>query len=314
MPNTLPYNDYGIAMRKRMGGRVQKLAIDAALGCPNRDGTVGSGGCTFCLNEAFSPSYCRHANSITEQLNQALDFHLHRGRSADYYLAYFQSGTNTHATTDRLQRLYNEALSHPKISGIVIGTRPDCIDSEKLELISDISHKHYVAVEYGIESVYDATLQAVNRRHDFSTTKRAIADTKSLGIDVGGHLIIGLPNESREQIINSITPLNELGLDFIKFHQLQIYHSTPMAKQWLEHPEDFLFANGFNKEQYIELIIDIIRRLHPDTAIERFASQAPRNLILHSPLGGVRIDTLRNDIVGCMQATAAKQGDLYLEK
>lgn len=301
-------------MRQRLGGRVQKLAIGAGLGCPNRDGTIANGGCTFCLGEAFSPSYCRQTSSITQQIDRALEFHSARRRNANVYLAYFQSGSNTYAAIEHLNKLYLEALSHPAISGIIVGTRPDCINSDILQLLGDISQRYYVAVEYGIESVYDVTLSHVNRGHDFATAKAAITATKALNIDVGAHFILGLPNESREAIIEGIHHINALDIDFIKFHQLQIYTSTPMAKEWEEHPERFMFTKGFDAEAYTSLIIDIIRRLKPTIAIERIASEAPRHLIAHSPLGGVRPDKLRDMLIKRMGDKGFCQGDLLIRE
>lgn len=309
MSTMLPFNDYGNAMRQRLGGRVQKLAIDAALSCPNRDGTIAHGGCTFCLNEAFSPAYCRTAHTITEQIDQGIAFHASRGRSAEYYIAYFQSGTNTHASIDTLRKIYYEAVNHPKISGIIIGTRPDCISSEILDLLADIATHKYVAVEYGIESTLDSTLHHVNRGHTFADAEHAVELTRQRNIDVGAHFILGLPGESREHLVRQTKAINTLGLNFIKFHQLQIYRSTAMASEWLLHPERFAL-NNITAEEYVELVVEIIRRLDPAIAIERFASQAPRNLLLHSPLGGVRIDTLRTMIISKMSATNATQGDL----
>lgn len=307
----LPYNDYGSAMRRKLGGRVQKLAIDAGLSCPNRDGTIGFGGCTFCLGEAFSPAYCREATSITEQIERALRFHSARDRRADAYLAYFQSNTNTHADTAYLERLYNEALSHPAISGIIIGTRPDCITSEILQLLVHIAQSKYVAVEYGIESVYDTTLNHVNRGHNFAQAVDAVTQTKAAGIDVGAHFILGLPNETTNDILAGLHHINALGIDFIKFHQLQIYRNTAMEREWREHPERFLFGTQSSTEEYADLLIEIIRRLDPRIAIERLASQAPRNLIAHSPLKGIRPHELRDMVVNRMLTENLRQGDLY---
>ena len=307
----LPYNDYGSAMRRKLGGRVQKLAIDAGLSCPNRDGTIGFGGCTFCLGEAFSPAYCRETTSITEQIERALRFHSARDRRADAYLAYFQSNTNTHADTAHLERLYNEALSYPAISGIIIGTRPDCITSEILQLLAHIAQSKYVAVEYGIESVYDTTLTHVNRGHNFAQAEDAVTQTKAAGIDVGAHFILGLPNETTNDILAGIHHINALGIDFIKFHQLQIYRNTAMEREWREHPERFLFGTQSSTEEYANLLVEIIRRLNPRIAIERLASQAPRNLILHSPLKGIRPHELRDMVVNRMLAENLRQGDLY---
>ena len=307
----LPYNDYGSAMRRKLGGRVQKLAIDAGLSCPNRDGTIGFGGCTFCLGEAFSPAYCRETTSITEQIERALRFHSARDRRADAYLAYFQSNTNTHADVLHLERLYNEALSHPAISGIIIGTRPDCITSEILQLLAHIAQTKYVAVEYGIESVYATTLTHVNRGHTFAQAVDAVTQPKAAGIDVGAHFILGLPNETTNDILAGIHHINALGIDFIKFHQLQIYRNTAMEREWREHPERFLFGTQSSTEEYADLLVEIIRRLDPRIAIERLASQAPRNLILHSPLKGIRPHELRDMVVNRMLKETLRQGDLY---
>lgn len=306
----LPYNDYGMAMRRRLGGRVQKLAIDAAMSCPNRDGRVAHGGCTFCLNEAFSPSYCRTSTTITEQIDRGIAFHAARRRHGNAYLAYLQSGTNTNAPIEHLEKLYTEALAHPKISGLVIGTRPDCISSEIVELLDYFSKRHYIAIEYGIESTNDATLAHVNRGHDFACAQRAIALTHRYNIDIGAHFIIGLPGESREEIVAQTERINDLGINFIKFHQLQIYRSTPMATEWREHPERFLFGTGCNGDDYLSLMVDILRHLSPDIAIERIASTAPRHLLPHSPLGGIRMDALRNMLIDRMRTLNAQQGDM----
>ncbi len=309
----LPYTDYGRTMRQHLGGRVQKLAIDASMGCPNRDGRVGHGGCTFCLNEAFSPTYCREAKSITEQIEQGIAFHAARRREANKYLAYFQSGSNTYNSIEHLEELYSEALNHPAISGIIIGTRPDCINSEILNLLDYFSNRYYIAIEYGIESTNDTTLAHVNRGHDFACAQRAIELTHRHNIDIGAHFIIGLPGESREEIIAQTDSINALGINFIKFHQLQIYRSTPMAAEWREHPERFLFGATQNSEEYLSLIIEILRRLSSDIAIERIASTAPRDLLLHSPLGGIRMDALRNMLVERMRTLNAQQGDMVSE-
>ncbi len=306
----LPYNDYGGVMRKRLGGRVQKLAIDASMGCPNRDGRVAHGGCTFCLNEAFSPAYCRQAQSITEQIERGIEFHRQRRRHGDIYLAYFQSGSNTYGDVGHLARLYNEALSHPAISGIIIGTRPDCISSETLDLLEHISTHHFVSIEYGIESTSESTLAHVNRGHSFAQACDAIAKTRERGIECGAHFILGLPNETREQIVAQTELINTLDIQSIKFHQLQIYRNTPIATEWSEHPERFLFAKETSAEEYSSLIVDILRRLRPTIAIERIASVAPHHLLLHSPLKGVRPDTLREMVVKRMLSLGATQGDL----
>ena len=307
--STLPYSDYGSAMQRRFGGRVQKLAINARLGCPNRDGSISFGGCSFCRNDAFSPSYCRENESIAEQIDRALEFHSSRRRYAEHYLAYFQVGSNSYADVSHLEKLYTEALNHPSIDGIIIGTRADCISSEKLDLLHYLSHRAYVAIEYGIESVYDATLQRVNRGHDFHTVKCAVAATRERGIDVGGHLIVGLMDESREDLIRGMERINALKLNFIKFHQLQIYRSTPIAEEWQNSPERFLFGSPDSLDSYIELMIELLRHLDPSTAVERLVSSAPHHLLLHSPLGGLRPDAVRERIIEQMRSRNLYQGD-----
>lgn len=309
MLEPLPYNDYGAAMRRRFSGRVQKLSIDAALSCPNRDGRVARGGCTFCLNDAFSPAYCRESSSVAEQIDRGIAFHTSRQRVADNYIAYFQAGTNTNAPVDVLEKLYSEALNHPAVSGIIIGTRPDCISSEIVDLLSDLAQRYYVAVEFGIESTCDATLQHVNRGHSFADAERAVRLVRERGIDVGAHFILGLPNESRQMLLDQMYAINSLGLTSIKFHQLQIYRSTPMAKEWAEYPERFLLRD-YGADDYVGLVVDIVRRLSADVAIERFASQAPRGMLLHSPLGGVSLDRLRAMFISAMRSGGYTQGDL----
>ena len=305
-----PFLEYGKVMRQRFGGRIQKLAIDAGLSCPNRDGRVGIKGCTFCLNEAFSPSYCRECNSLAMQLDRAIEFHLSRNRKADHYIAYMQSGSNTYASCDRLRKIYNEILDYPNISGLIIGTRPDCISSEILDILEDLSHKTYIAIEYGIESVYDTTLTHVNRGHTFQCAIDAIAASKARGLDVGGHFILGLPNESHDDIIAGIGKINALGLDFIKFHQLQIYRSTALEREYIDHPERFIFTADYTPADYITLLCNIIRRLDPAIAIERLSSIAPQHLLYHSPLKGIRPDQLRGGLIRAMHTLNATQGDL----
>lgn len=288
---------------------MQKLAIDAHLGCPNRDGTIAHGGCTFCLDKAFSPAYKEQPSSITQQIDSALHFHAARRRTADTYLAYFQTGTNTYASVDRLKEIYIEALAHPAIKGIIVGTRPDCITSEKLDLLEHLSHSKYVAVEYGIESTNDDTLRHINRHHTFVTAQRAIALTRERGIDVGVHLILGLPFDDHAHILESILKINSLGINYIKFHQLQIYRGTAIATEWLDHPERFSLYNSLNAESYADLLVDILRHLNSDIAVDRFVSTAPHNLVLHSPLGGIRPDTMRSMVIERLTALNAQQGD-----
>jgi len=258
--------------RKRYGKRLQRLVVDGGFSCPNRDGRVATGGCTFCSNEAFHPGYTR-GKSIAGQIEAGKAFHQQRGRSADGYLAYFQAFSGTYADLDTLERRYGEALAVPGVCGLVIGTRPDCIDREKLRLLSSLKERgSIIEIEYGIESVYDATLRRVNRGHDFACTRKAFEMTREAGLEAGGHVILGLPGETREMLVAEADILNSLPVNWLKFHQLQIIKGTPMAREFSEHPEDFLRPGP---DEYVGLLADIIERLRPDIAIGRIASSVP---------------------------------------
>lgn len=253
---------------------MQKLSVDGGFSCPNRDGLVGTGGCTFCTNEAFNPSYCRRVATISEQLDEGIAFHRHRYRSAPIYLAYFQAYSNTYAPLEVLRRRYDEALRHEGVVGLVVGTRPDCVDDVVLDLLAAYAEKHYVAVEYGIESCYDRTLRAINRGHDFACTERAIRATAQRGLPVGGHLILGLPGERRDDLLAEIDIVNRLPLTTVKFHQLQILKGTAMERQY----RDEAFRQSllhFTLEEYIALVCDLLERLRPDLVVERLAGEVP---------------------------------------
>jgi radical SAM protein (TIGR01212 family) len=238
-----------------------------------------------------------------------MDFHLSRGRKADYYLAYLQAGTNTYSDIEKLRDIYSELLSHPNISGLIVGTRPDCVNSEILDVLEDLSHDKYVALEYGIESVYDATLRRVNRGHGFDAAIGAVAMTKERGLDVGGHFILGLPGESARDIVRGVARINALGLDFIKFHQLQIYRGTAMEREYATSPEEFIFAKDFGLDDYVDLVCDVLRHLDASVAVERLLSQAPVRLLSSSPLGGIRPDEFRCRVVERLNSLGAVQGD-----
>lgn len=258
--------------RQRYGVRLQRLTLDGGFTCPNRDGTLGTGGCTFCDNAAFHPAYTR-GKSIPEQIEAGIEFHRKRGRKADGYLAYFQPFSNTYAPLTVLKERYETALSHPLVKGLVIGTRPDCVDAEKLDYLASLKAEgKIVEVEYGIESVYDQTLQRVHRGHDFACTQEAIRATASRGIPVGGHIILGLPGETREMLLQEADILNTLPLTSLKFHQLQIIKGTLMEEEYIAKPEEFLRLGA---DEYIDLLADILKRLRPDIAIDRIASSVP---------------------------------------
>ena len=304
-----PYNSYAGYFRRLFGGRMQKLSVDAGFTCPNRDGTVGSGGCTFCINGAFTPSYCTPEKSIARQIEEGIEFHRNRYRSASRYLAYFQSFSNTYAPVEQLRKLYGEALAHPLVEGIVVGTRPDCIDDEKLDLLAEIAREKYVAVEYGIESVNDRTLKAINRGHDFAAARRAVEMTAARGLHTGAHFIIGFPDETDEELIASTDTINSLPLTTVKFHQLQVFRGTAMAAEYDRNPEKFPFRTT---EEYIDLIAEILRRLRPDIVLERFASEAPPRYHYGRNWGFLRNETLWSMLEKRLNELGVYQGEKFV--
>ena len=270
--DTRRFNSYAGYFRRLFGCRVQKLSVNAGFTCPNRDGTIGEGGCTFCNNGAFTPSYCMPSKSVGQQIAEGIEFHRNRYRSAQRYLVYFQAFSNTYAPLERLKRLYDEALAHPGVAGIVVGTRPDCVDERKLDYFAGLARDRYVALEYGIESTFDATLRAVNRGHDFACARRAVEMTAARGLHVGAHFILGLPGETDAMLLDQVERINALPLTTVKFHQLQVFRATPMAAEYDAAPERFRF---WEPEEYIDLFVEILRRLRPGVVVERFASEAP---------------------------------------
>lgn len=257
---------------------MQKLSIDAGFSCPNRDGRLTTGGCTFCNNEAFTPSYLREdkehnhmrvVKSITRQIEEGIEFHQWRYHQPLRYLAYFQAYSNTYAPLEILKQRYEEALRHPQVAGLVIGTRPDCVDEEKLDYLASLAREYYVAVEYGVESVYDTTLKTIHRGHDFACTEKAVRMTAERGLHCGGHFILGLPGETREMMLNSVQRINSMPLETVKFHQLQILKGSLMEKDITNIPPSFAL------EDYIQLVCDIVERLRPDLIVERFAGEVP---------------------------------------
>jgi len=304
-PGGKRYNSYNEYFKRTFGSRVQKLSVDAGFTCPNRDGTVATGGCTYCNNDAFNPSYCQPVKSIRQQLEEGKQFHAWRYRKAVNYLAYFQAFSNTYAPLSHLKKLYEEALSVPGIIGLVIGTRPDCVDDEKLDYLASLSQERYVIVEYGVESCYDATLRAINRGHDFALAENAIRETAGRGINVGAHLIFGLPGESRPMILDSAAIVSQLPLTTIKFHQLQIIKGTAMEADYKQYPEKYhLYEPG----EYIDLVVDFIERLNPGFVIERFSGEAPPRFVVAPDWGQVRADEIGRRVEKRLEEKQTFQG------
>ena len=302
MPDFFPegkrYNTFVGYYRRQYGERLQKLVIDAGFTCPNRDGTVGRGGCSFCDNAAFHPSYSTSGKSIAEQIDEGIEFHQVRYRNTKHYLAYFQSYSKTYAPIPRLRELYLAALTHPKIVGIVIGTRPDCVDEEKLDFLAGLKageglgdwHRDgfehpVVKVEYGIESCYDETLLRVGRGHDVAVAEKAVRMSAERELEPGAHFILGLPGETREMLLGQCRFISSLPLHSVKFHQLQIVKGTRMEKEFAQVPQDFL---RLSLPDYLDMVIDILERLRPDLYIERVAGEVPPRFVNETQWGLIR--------------------------
>lgn len=300
MPHQI-YNDYGAWMRRQFPFRVQKISIDAGFSCPNRDGHISHGGCTFCDNRTFNPSYCQPSKSITEQITEGKEFFRHKYPDMKY-LAYFQAFSNTYATLDTLQRRYEEALSAEDVVGIVIGTRPDCVSNEILNYLESLNRQTFMIMEYGIESVSDDTLRRVNRGHNFECSRRAITETHNRGILTGAHIILGLPGESAEDNVRQADIISALPIDILKLHQLQIIRGTQLAAEYERQP-----FNLYTADEYIDLCRRYIERLRPDMVLERFVSQSPKELLV-APKWGLKNYEFANRFVNYMKRMDSWQG------
>ncbi len=274
-PPMIELNAYGTWLSSLTGYKTQKISINAGFTCPNRDGTLGTTGCTYCNNQTFNPAYCQPAKSITRQLEEGKEF-FGRKYPQMHYLAYFQAYTNTYAPLPELRAKYEEALSVPLVDGIVLGTRPDCVSDDVLDLLAELNRNHTVIVEYGIESVYDETLQRIRRGHTHQQTVDAIQRTAQRGIPIGAHIILGLPGESRDMLIRAADIISSLPITTLKIHQLQLIRGTLMADEYAQHPSDF---HLFTVDEYIQLLCDFLPRLHPDIILERLVSQSPASLL-----------------------------------
>lgn len=297
------YNDYSSWIRSQFSFRVQKISIDGGFSCPNRDGTVSAGGCTFCDNRTFNPSYCDPAKSIREQIQTGKDFFA-RKYPTMRYLAYFQAYSNTYAPLDTLRRRYEEALSQDGVVGIVIGTRPDCVTEETLDYLEELSRSTFVIVEYGIESVDNATLKRINRGHTFECSRDAIIATHERGILTGGHIILGLPGETAEDNIRQAAEISALPLDILKLHQLQIIRGTQLAEDYLSNPFKLYTA-----DEYIDVCIRYIERLRKDLVLERFVSQSPADMLI-APKWGIKNHEFTDRLVNELKRRRTWQGRL----
>ena len=304
-PQGKRYFEYSDFMLRRLGGKVQKIAIDAGFSCPNRDGAKAVGGCVYCNNATFNPPYCSPRKGVTQQLADGKRFFA-RKYGGSRYLAYFQAYSGTYAPVERLRRLYAEALECSGVEGVVVATRPDCVTPAVAKLLADFARRGaYVAVELGIESAHDSTLQLINRCHTWADTRRAALMLHDAGIDCGGHLIFGLPDEDVAMMLYTTRCVAQLPLSTLKFHQMQVVRGTRLAadfEQWRQH------LHQFTAQSYAQLCVEAIRRLPPTVALERFVSQSPPSLLI-SPHWGVKPAELNAQIASLLTALDARQGD-----
>lgn len=303
------FNSYAEYFKRYFGHRVQKLTIDAGFTCPNRDGTVASGGCTYCNNDSFNPSYNTVKKSITQQLSEGVEFHEVRYRTAKTYLAYFQPYSNTYDSLKRLKELYSEALSFPGVAGLVIGTRPDCVDAEKLDYFQELSEKYYISVEYGLETLNDKVLNEINRGHDTAKSFWAIEETAKRGIKTGAHFIIGLPGDPLEDFLSYIPIISKLPLNSIKFHQLQIIKSTAMAIDYKLYPEKYQLFNSL--ETYLDFLVQVTERLNPGFILERIAAETPPRYLVAPNWGLIRIVEITRMFEKMLETRNTWQGKYY---
>lgn len=277
----MKYVEFGPWLQEQLGTKVQKISVNAGFSCPNRDGTVGYGGCTFCNNQTFNPAYCQPTKSITQQLEEGKRFFARKYPSMKY-LAYFQAYTNTYGELEHLKELYEEALRVPDVLGLVIGTRPDCMPPALLEYLTELNRRTFLIVEYGIESANEETLRRINRGHSFALSADIIRKTAACGIRVGAHIILGFPWESKEELMRQADEIARLPLTTLKLHQLQIIKGTALAEEYLKHPWPLPTAR-----EYIDLVLEYISHLPSTLVLERFVSQSPPEYVI-APLWGLK--------------------------
>lgn len=298
------YNSFSKWIRERFPFRVQKISVDAGFSCPNRDGSISSGGCSFCDNRTFNPSYCNRTLSIGQQISDGKAFFARKYPDMKY-LAYFQAYSNTYADLGTIRRRYEEALACDGVVGLVVGTRPDCISDELLDYLERLNRQTFLTVEYGIESTCDATLERINRGHTFECSRRAIAATHDRGIITGGHIIVGLPGESAADIIRQAESISLTKLDILKIHQLQIIRGTRLAEEYAAKP-----FHVFSVDEYIRTIGEYIQHLRKDIVIERFVSQSPKGLLL-APDWGLKNYEFTNRLNNYLRERNIRQGSLF---
>ena len=298
------YNAFGQFLREIYGVPVSKVNVDAGFTCPNRDGTLSVGGCIYCNNDSFRPSACVSTETVSDQIARGIPY-VRRRYGAERFLVYFQPFTNTYAPVATLERLYREALGHPGVIGLAIGTRPDCVDREKIALLEELAREHFILVEYGLQSIHDRTLSYINRGHDFASFRHAVDMTAGRGIRIGAHLILGFPTETRDDMLEMASVVSQIPVGFLKLHQLQVIRDTVMADQYAADPFPVL---GY--EEYLGLVADFLERLSPDIVIQRLFASAPENILIAPVWDRSRSEFLR-DLDGLLERRSSHQGRYY---
>src|SRR4030042_5696253 len=284
----LRYNSFGSYIREKFGTKVYKVNVDAGFTCPNRDGTLGTTGCIYCNNDSFRPNSCKPTLSVSEQIRNGI-IHIRKRYKAEKFLVYFQPYTNTYAPVEELERLYKEALVEPSVIGLAIGTRPDAVDDEKIRLLEELAKRYFIIVEYGMQSIYDRTLEFINRGHDYKTFLKALDMTKDKGIYSGAHVIVGFPTESKEEMLFMADEISHMPVDFLKIHQLQVIKDTPLEIMYGEHP-----FHVFDYEEYLEFVTAFIGRLSPKIVLQRLFATAPDNILIAPRWDKSRQEILRD--------------------
>ncbi len=299
------YNAFGQYMKERYHAPVYKVNVDAGFTCPNRDGSIATGGCIYCNNDSFRPTACTSAASLREQIGKGIPY-LRSRYGAERFLVYFQPYTNTYAAVDILERLYREALDNPGVVGLAIGTRPDCVDAGKIRLLESLARDYFILVEYGLQSIYDRTLEFINRGHDYAIFRNAVELTAGRGIHIGAHLILGFPTETREEMLAMAGELSRQPIEFLKIHQLQVVKDTALADLYAEKP----FAT-FGYEEYLEMLADFLERLSPGIVLQRLFAAAPDDILVAPVWNKTRSELLR-DLDALMEKRGTSQGKLYV--
>ncbi|MEW6569886.1 MAG: TIGR01212 family radical SAM protein [Nitrospirota bacterium] len=295
------YTSFGTFIKKLFGTKVYKVNVDAGFTCPNRDGTIGTTGCIYCNNDSFRPNSCRPTISVIEQIRNGMNY-IKRRYKAERFLVYFQPYTNTYAPVDELERLYKEALSENSVIGLAIGTRPDCVDKDKISLLESLAKNYFILIEYGMQSTHNKSLEFINRGHGYDAFLKALDLTKGRGIYIGAHIIVGFPTETKQEMLSMADEISHLPVDFLKIHQLQVVRNTLLETIYSRNP-----FHVFNYEEYLEFVIEFIERLAPRIVLQRLFATAPDSILI-APQWGKRRQEILRDIEKRLEEKETCQG------